>query len=208
MSQEIQSTQSFIDRWKKGDICLHPTDTIPGLSFYPRNSKSYEKLLQFKERGADKPFLGLVGSLNRALQLWQQLPKGVLEKLDQIWPGPVSIVWKASAQAPKMLVSKEGYIGLRYPKLNADLMWFQDVLTTIEDPLPTTSVNLKGDAPAGTREQAMIVLKNTSVYTPIWNDVGVLDTAASTVIKILNDGRVAILREGAVAREELERCFE
>ena len=74
-----------------------------------------------------------------AQDFWQPLTPLWEEFLAQVWPGPLSFLWPASSQAPECLVSPQGELGLRCPRV--DHGWFHNVLMQIKTPLPTCSAN-------------------------------------------------------------------
>ena len=56
-------------------VCLHPTDSVPGLTFDPEDETALERLAVIKNRvGPAKPFVGLVGSTSQALSCFAALP--------------------------------------------------------------------------------------------------------------------------------------
>lgn len=205
------NTDLYLKAWMSGQLCLHLSDTLPGLSFHPTLASGLQALLTHKGRAADKPCISLVPNLADALPYWQALPAGVEAALSKLWPGPLSVAWKASALAPAALVSHEGYIALRCPLLSPEAAWLQEILEACSLPFPSTSVNRSGEPAAQSWPEALALVKNSGVYVPELEDPGLSVSSASltlkpasTLIQILEDGSVSVLREGALCQKDLE----
>lgn len=201
--------QEFLESMKEGRLCLHPTDTLPGLTFDPDSVQSRAALVELKGRlDPTKPFLGLVDCVTKALHYYESLPGTWLRALAELWPGPLSVVWKASVAAPRSLVAPDGTIGLRVPELPAGAEWFQEVLANMERPLPTTSVNRAGEPPATAFEDAGKLLETAKAsFVPAWSPPKPVRTAPSTVIRILPSGSYTVLRQGAMAKARIDEAL-
>ena len=147
-----------------GQIVLHPTDTVPGLTCHPSHHQSINYLSFVKGRSVDKALLSLVHSTERALKYMACLPPGWRRALDLLWPGPLSVIWQASDLAPRSLVAADGTIGLRVPLLTKANEWYGAVLKEVNLPLPTTSVNRAASPAAKTWRQAQDFCQRTTGY--------------------------------------------
>ena len=147
-----------------GQIVLHPTDTVPGLTCHPGHNKSITSLSFVKGRPIDKALLSLVHCPEKALKYMASLPPGWRRALDLLWPGPLSVIWQASELAPRSLVASDGTIGLRVPHLTATSEWYRAVLREVNLPLPTTSVNRSASPPAKTWRQAQDFCRRSAGY--------------------------------------------
>lgn len=196
--------QKFLTAWHGGRICLHPTDTLPGLSVNPSDGRAVHSLQRFKQRDSMRTFISLVVDLATAQRYWQPLPAGWQEILGKAWPGPLSVVWRASSHAPSSLVGEGGGIALRCPRLSPPLRWMEEVLATVAGPLPTTSVNRHGEPPCQTWEEALSLVSEADIYIPeiVLPEKGELEP--STLIEIHHDGSYQVLRPGAFALRDLE----
>lgn len=202
-------TKDFLTAWNSGQVCIHPTDTLPGLSFNPLLPSSKKLLFKIKQRESSKPPVSLIGSLDKALIFWQPLSSLWLQLLKAVWPGPVTIIAKASDQAPTALVSDDGFLALRLPNLSNNKSWLKEVLEAIETPFPTTSVNISGFPPCTTWQDATETFQKNEVYIPQWQttDSQFLDLP-STIVKIENDHSYKIIRSGALAEQDFINLWQ
>jgi L-threonylcarbamoyladenylate synthase len=195
-----------------GGVLVVPTDTLPGLSFDPRDSRALATMAAIKPRDDIKNFIGLAADTDAALRFWQPLPKGVHAFLRLAWPGPLSVVWHASNIAPASMISKFGKICLRVPRLEADRRWVRSLLQALDFPLPTTSINRTGEVPCRTNDEVLAFARTNAVEMIKGGDGSLIGpsepsvgaaTLPSTVIDIADDGTIQVLRAGAVSREQL-----
>ena len=68
-----QQAEAFLGAFQQGRTCLHPTDSVPGLTFDPTSASAIENFFSVKGRG-EKGFVCLSSSLETALNFWQPLP--------------------------------------------------------------------------------------------------------------------------------------
>jgi L-threonylcarbamoyladenylate synthase len=202
-------TQDFLDSLKQGLLCLHPTDTLPGLTFDPDSLAGRQALVELKGRtDAAKPFLGLIDCVTKAQRYYQPLPERWLRVLAELWPGPLSVVWKASHLAPTSLVAEDGTIGLRVPELPAEAAWFRQVLVALDRPLPTTSVNRAGEPPAIQFADAGRLLSRAKAsFIPEWSPAQLPAAAPSTVMRIMPSGAYSLLRQGAMPKARIDAAL-
>ena len=199
--------REFVDSWKSGQICLHPSDTVPGLSFNPRLTSAYKRLLVLKGREPSKPCISLVSSLEQALSNWQPLPDRAFKLISRFWPGPLSLVWKASKNAPRPLVSKDGNICLRFPIFTENSKWLLKSMIELDEILPTTSVNRSGEQCVRTWSEATKWASDLpEIFVPKQKILETPDTKSaepSTVAVVLECGGISIVRKGSIYKEIL-----
>ncbi len=199
--------------WRDGRVCLHPTDTLPGLSFDPHQSPAWDALRAVKQRPQEKSPIALVARLDQALKLWQALPGVWPQILGALWPGPLSVIWYASAECAPYLKSPDGTCALRSPLFSASCSWMQDLLERIEGGFPTTSVNRSGEAACGSWDEAVAWVQryDPNIYVPPGAPLASRTDKTimpSTLLRIVDASSYEILREGAMARSSIEKMVE
>jgi len=170
-----------------GGILLSPTDTVYGLACDPFQGSTVDRLCKLKGRSTAKGFLLLIPDDTWVQRLVVSVPKSFLH-LRSFWPGPVTFLFEAGAEAPKEIVSVEGKIGLRLPK-NAFL---QSLLTQLGGPILSTSANISG-AKIPVEEDELTRLFLNSVDLILLG--GIASDTASTVVDLTTDKPV-LVREG------------
>lgn len=200
MSDTTQLNE-FCDAWRRGRVCLHPTDTLPGLSFNPQLTSAWNDFLAIKQRAATKSSIALVADIGAAEKIWQTLPGSWPAVLRGLWPGPLSVVWRAKFPAPPILTSAEGEIALRFPLLSD--LWMNEALLQLGGAFPTSSVNHAGEAPCQTWSEAVAWVKehHPEVYVtslPCKKAASSGVSQPSTLIRIVDGEHWEILREGAM----------
>jgi len=206
---KVAEAHNFIAALRAGRACLHPTDTLPGLTFDPYSAAAKVNMQTLKGRDEGKPFLGLVASAGLARRFFAPLPGRWEEALDTLWPGPLSVVWQAAPSAPPTLVAEDGTIGLRVPQFSLEAAWMGVVLALLEMPLPTTSVNRSGEPPVRHfTEAATFLQKLPGCYVPPWRPQLEGEALQSTVVRLHADGGFTVLRAGALAESQLEASLQ
>ena len=199
----------FIAALHAGRACLHPTDTLPGLTFDPSSPAGRRAVDEIKGRAEEKPFLALVCSLAKARRFFAPLPPAWDRALGELWPGPLSVVWQASPKAPAALVATDGTMGLRVPRLPVESAWFRAVLEGVGVPLPTTSVNRSGEPPARSFDDAAVRLTgHGNAFVPRWAGLPPTGEQPSTIVQLFADGRFKVLRQGALPLARLTGIAE
>ncbi len=198
-------TSDFIAAFKAGKVCLHPTDTLPGLTVDPNNPKAVSRLYAMKRRPESMPCISLVASIEMAQKWWSRLPEWLVDYLNASgWPEGLSIAWQANDSAPEFLVSAEGTICLRKIYASERLRWLVDVINKLDHPLISTSVNKSGVPPLTTWSEAMKFVVDNDGWVPSVDVTDLINPVPSTVVKMnsKNNG-FELLREGAVNFERL-----
>lgn len=207
----MTATKRFIQAWQQGFVCLHPTDTIPGLSFNPRSNEGLQRFCDIKGRRPDKTTICLLASVELAKTYWLALPAGWQRALSKGWPAGLSLIWYASSRVPESLVRDDGTIAFRVPQFSDHDRWMSDVLTELQIPFPTSSVNQSGEPSAACWSDAVKKLDGLAgIYIPNdqTNSESVSNKAvASTLIRICEDDQGSgyqIIREGSFDERNLK----
>lgn len=206
---DLQIELAFVEALRSGKICVHPTDTIPGLTCDPQNKDLLAVINRLKQRPDSKNFVNLTSNLEKAQRFWQPLPPSWRTFLGLHWPSPLTIVWKASKIAPEGLVSSQRELALRIPDLPNAHSWFKKVLDLWEFPLPSTSINTSSNPPL-TEEAAIkeFCQNQLNIFLPDKvHDALSGRSLGSTIVRILNGDTFEVIREGAFSINPLKETF-
>lgn len=130
--------KQLAEKIKKGNLFIHPTDTIYGLSCSALNEKSVEKIRNLKN-SKEIPFSVWVPSQEWIIENCH-LPKGGEKWLEKL-PGPYTLILKLKnkkAVAKNINFNKDS-LGVRIPQ-----HWFGEIVKELGFPIITTSANKHG----------------------------------------------------------------
>ena len=179
----------------EGGILAYPTETVYGLGCDPFRKEAVERIFKLKGRKSGEPPLLLIPNREWLYSLVIDVPSQVLNLMDRFWPGPLTIALPAKESVPKWLRHRDKTVALRI----SSHPWVEAFLSFYCQPIVSTSANLSGLPPA---RAAIDVKKYFSKEVDDCVDGGLLPPSqGSTIISF--DGRFKLIREGAIAREDL-----
>lgn len=184
----------------EGKVLAMPTDTYYGLGADAFNLSAVSQIFRIKGRSSDRPLPLLVSSLDQAADLASDPPRAFFTLAEKFWPGPLTLVVKASRQIPLKVTANTGKVGLRWPMAPLAVA----LIEAISRPLTGTSANLSEHPACSTAAQ---VENQIGKLLPLILDGGT--TAGhqpSTVVELLGD-RMRILRPGAIQESDLKGCL-
>lgn len=185
---------------RKGGLVAYPTDTTYGIAADPFNEKAVSRIFKAKRRPASKPILLLTKDMHWLHSLVGRLSPIEKEVIKRFWPGPLSLVFKASSKLSPSLTAGTGKIGFRIPAEFFPIALIQ----SSGFPLTATSANLSGlDSPVTAREVAGMIGDELDLIL----DGGICDSLPSTLLD-LSEGGPRILRAGKLPTEKLEEFFK
>ncbi|MFQ6065914.1 MAG: L-threonylcarbamoyladenylate synthase [bacterium] len=138
---EKEKIERVVQILKEGKIVAFPTDTVCGLAVDAENEVAVKRLYQVKNRPLDKPMTLFLGKKASFIRFARAVPLFAQRLVNEFWPGPLTLIFKASRGAPRSLISRQGKIGLR---LSAHPIP-QTIIEKGRILLATTSANLSGE---------------------------------------------------------------
>ncbi|RLP73353.1 threonylcarbamoyl-AMP synthase [Mycetocola tolaasinivorans] len=183
----------------RGELVVVPTDTVYGVAADAFSPAAVNALLAAKGRGRQQPPPVLVADVGTLHALAESVPEAVTDLVAAFWPGGLTIVLNAQPSLVWDLGDTHGTVAVRMPNNPITLALLRET-----GPLAVSSANLTG-LPAATSAAEAELMLGTSVH--IYLDGGPAGETASTIVDATRlsgpDGRVFVLREGAVSREAL-----
>ncbi len=182
----LYETPGLVQCLLQGGIVIMPSDTIYGVFCNANLPQSIQRLRKIKNRGNDKGFIVLAGSINDVRNFGDpgDETKNVFERY---WPGPVSMIYNPGIKYPDIQFNVDE-IACRVPK-NTEIR----LLLEKTGPLCAPSANPNGLPPAKNIHEARAYFgDNVDMYI----DGGTIEnTKPSKLIRIHPDGTEEILRE-------------
>ena len=182
---------------KNGDIIGYPTETVYGLGGDVFNSTAIERIQNLKNRRARKPFLLLVASGKDIYPLVREVPEVAKKIMAEFWPGPITLVFKASESMNKSNIACHGLLGLR---VSPDKIC-KKLLQKLGGPLISTSANPEGGKPAQSAREVAYYFGN--VLQLIIDGGERKEPIPSTVLNVAVDPP-ELIREGTIKKEQIQ----
>lgn len=182
---------------ERGDLVGIPTETVYGICALPTQA-SVERLIEAKQRSADKGIQLLVDSLEQARSL--AIVTRAAEQLAQrFWPGGLTIVLdrRDDADLTALLGGGRPTLGLRLP----DHRVARDLARRL-GPIAASSANVSGQPDA--TDAARVAETLGDVVALIIDDGPVRGGTPSSVVDCSSAaGSPRVLREGAIAASDI-----
>ncbi len=179
------------------ELIVFPTETVYGIGALPSCEEAVEKIYQLKKRDKSKPMLLHISSKEDLIKYATEIDEVVLKLVETFWPGSLSLVLKASSQAPKCAVAGDGTIGLRMPSDDFFLR-----LSKEAGALVATSANISSQPSPLTVEDAISQLGDE---VALYVDGGRVKKGRASTVLDMTKTPPLILREGAIRTEEIEK---
>ena len=178
-----------------GGIVCFPTESSYGLAARIDRPDALAALSRLKQRAEGSPFGLVAAGLEQARAVASAFPERAAELARAHWPGPLTLVVPAREGLPRELVL-HGAVGVRVPGLAVarELARLAGVAIT------ATSANPRGEPAALSVAQAQAYFGET---VQGYVDGGIAqDVPPSTLAAVDIDGRVRVLRRGAIVIQE------
>jgi len=182
---------------QQGSLVVLPTDTVYGIGADAFTPPAVSALLAAKGRGRNMPPPVLVGSVRAAGALAETLGAFGQDLIDEFWPGPLTLVFRASPTLKWDLGDTNGTVAVRMPLHPTALE-----LLRRTGPMAVSSANRHGMPPATTAADAEEQLGDAvSVYL----DGGACTDNVPSTILDLTGTMPRMLRAGAIGADQLRK---
>ncbi len=196
---------------EQGAVVVHPTETVHGFGCRWDCREATERIVRIKGRGPGKSMLFLVPDLDWVERLTTGLSPESIRLIEIFWPGPLTLVFKASAAARKAC----SWLGETVALRRSPHAFTSRLVERLNRPMISTSLNLTGQP---VPENPVHFLSEVLPLSSIGRDslsleLAVIDRSEragqkhllpSSVVRPVKNGYV-MLREGAVKAEEIGR---
>ncbi|MBN1272096.1 MAG: threonylcarbamoyl-AMP synthase [Candidatus Aminicenantes bacterium] len=188
--------ETIVPILEKDGIIAYPTETFYGLGGNIFSPEAVNKIYNIKGRDFSKPLSVVIADTDMIPLLASEIPGVLSEVASRFWPGPLTVVLKASAELPRRMTGPKGTIGIRLPASP----WVRALVRRAGFPLTATSANLSGEKNPDDPE---------SVRRDFWGKIDALVNGGRTpggkpsTVLDLSLPDAPILREGAVPASDL-----
>ncbi len=136
-------TEEAVSALRGGGIVAFPTETVYALGADPRNESAVRRIFHLKGRMREKPLTLLFAGSKGLAWYAKRVPKSALVLIDTFWPGPLTLVFRASGEVHQYLTGPGPTIGARATRAPTA----QAIIEAFGSPIATTSANLSGKTP-------------------------------------------------------------
>ncbi len=147
---DAQKIDRVIGIIRDGNIVAFPTETFYGLGTDALNPKAIDRIFEIKGRDAKNPIPLIIGDPCQLVNLIDELPDPGRILIKYFWPGPLTIVFKASSVILPALTAGTGKIGIRLSSHPLASL----ISRKLSGPITATSANITGAPEATTARQA------------------------------------------------------
>lgn len=170
-----------------GEVILYPTDTVWGLGCDATNFEAVEKIYKIKQRAASKSLIVLVDSLAMLQGYVEEIPQAAVDILQQA-TRPTTIIYNQPKGFAKNTIAEDNTIAIRIVQHE----FCQQLIQQFGKPIISTSANISGEPTPKSFDEISDAIK-TSVHI-VEGIAEVTDVQPSTILKIMEDGTVKVLR--------------
>jgi L-threonylcarbamoyladenylate synthase len=197
-SPDFSIIKKCADVIKSGGVVAFPTETVYGVGANAFNSRAVREIYYAKERPASKPLLCHINSLAQAEKI-AFLSKDAVKLINAFTPGPLTVIVKKRECVPDIVTADGDTVGLRFPSNKV----FTLLSAEADCPIAATSANISGKISAKNGDE---VISELFGRVDVIMDAGKTEFGLeSTIVSLV--GEPKILRQGAVARSEIERLI-
>jgi len=146
-----EPVREAVELMLRGGVISYPTETVYGIGGDPTDSGVIRRIGELKGRTGRKSFLLLVRSKADLSEYVEEIPDTASRLVEAFWPGPFTLIFRASERLPEALTGPEKKIGFR---ISPDAVCTA-LLQAFGLPLISTSVNPAGKPPARSVQEVL-----------------------------------------------------
>jgi L-threonylcarbamoyladenylate synthase len=184
-----------------GGVVVFPTTSLYGLAADASNPEAVEKVFAIKQRPLDKPILILVPNLWDIQGLVQDIPLAAERIMTALWPGNLTLIFKAGSGLLPSLTAGTGKIGIRHPVYPVARF----LVRAAGRPITATSANISGQTGCS---QIADLDPAVSAAVDLILDAGPLKGGAGSTILDVSQDPPVLLREGSIPLSTLSKIFK
>jgi L-threonylcarbamoyladenylate synthase len=192
VSEKIALSRA-VEILKAGGVIAYPTETFYGLGADATNENAIRKIYDIKGRNFTHPISIIIAGEENLTPLVDTVPACALKLIKAFWPGPLTVVFKASAQISPLLTAQTGKIGIRVSSNTCATA----IARKLGGPLTATSANLAG-APECSTVSEVITQIGDRIDAVV--DGGKTAGGVGSTIIDVTAHPPQILREGVISR--------
>lgn len=191
--------ETVADVLRNGGLAVYPTETLYAVGCRADNARAVKAVSELKARPQAKPLPVLIGSMEGLENVCEPVGPLTRKLMESFWPGPLSILVQGIGTLAEGTGDSRGRTSVRW----TDHPVAAALSTMVGAPLVATSANVSGYPPVSLPAELdhRILDGVDAAFLEIPYPAG---GSASTVVDVVNEETVRILRHGAVSQSALE----
>lgn len=183
-----------------GGVIVYPTETLYGIGANAWDGTAIAKVRAIKQREGQKPILVIVKDEAQLAMLTNDISSEARALIGKFWPGPLTLVFKATKEVPGVLSQGSGTIGVRIQSSPLCLR----LLSLCGCPLTSTSANLSGKP---SLHEVHDIRHAIPRGVDLFLDAGKLSPTLPSTVLDVTVSPPRILREGAVPLQAIREVI-
>ena len=178
----------------EGGLVVFPTETVYGLGANANIPSAVKRLYEVKNSPESRPFTIHLASVDDVYCHTSTVPRLALRLMKAFWPGPLTLVLPIPRDN-----GKESWVGLRVP----DHVIARDIVKLSKVWVIASSANNANQPPP---TDAQTVIRTLGEQVDIIIDAGPSKIGiSSTVVKVTEDSKFEIMRQGSITGDNIQR---
>lgn len=198
---ESDKIKSIAEILKNRGVMAYPTDTFYGFGADCFSGEAIKRIYQLKKRQEAKALSVMLSTSEQVKEIAADIPPLFWDLSREFWPGPLTLVFRASPRLPQDLLGPSETIGVRLPALS----WLRKLIQEVKFPITATSANISGEKEIARVEKIIEIF---------WGKIDLVvdggstpGTKPSTVLD-LTQKPPKVLREGTIPEAKLRKYIE
>lgn len=187
------------DLIKEGFLVAFPTETVYGLGADGLNNEACKKIFKAKGRPADNPLILHISHISMLDNLVEEISESH-RKLFDLWPGPMTLIFKKSKLIPEAVTAGGDTVAIRFPSDEIA----RALISEANTPIAAPSANISG-RPSPTK--ADDVYQDMNGIIPLIIDGGESNIGIESTVIDLSGEKPTILRPGYYTYEFLKEIL-
>jgi L-threonylcarbamoyladenylate synthase len=185
---------------RRGGLVVFPTETVYGLGANALDPDACGRIYEAKGRPSDNPLIVHISSFEMLGVVAENVPQSVILEIRDLWPGPLTLLFRKSHAVPMRVTGGSEYIAVRMPDCRLAL----DLISMSGVPIAAPSANVSGKPSIvnGLDAAAYLDGKVDLIY-----DSGNTRYGLESTILDISGKTPILLRPGSYGIEYLEKYF-
>ena len=186
---------------KKGGVIGYPTETVYGIGCSAFDSQAVSRVSALKHRDPRKALILIAADVLQVADLVETIPDVADRLIETFWPGPLTIVFKASERLQEFAFRKSKTIAVRVP----DSLICLALLKSCGFPLVSTSANRSGEAESTYAHEVSRVFGDE---LDLIIDGGETPSKIPSTVVDVTRTPIRIIRQGAISEPEISTVLD